>query len=142
MTVITHMAVGAAVGSVVDSRTAAFALGLLSHVPLDILPHYEFEKLWVEAVVATGVVAVLTWAGLLGAPIFWGIVGAAVPDFENFLWRLGYIPGERKIFPGHNPRLRGVLAHGRALGHRHALTQVAIVSAAIVVVLVSTSGVR
>ena len=55
MTVITHMAVGAAVGSLTDSPPLAAALVLLSHVPLDVIPHYEFERVWVEVAVVTAV---------------------------------------------------------------------------------------
>nr|CAI78456.1 hypothetical protein [uncultured Latescibacterota bacterium] len=137
MTVITHLAVGAAVGSFTDNAAGAAALGLVSHVPLDILPHYEFERMWVEVAAVAAVFVAMFAAGMAGTGVFWGAVGAVVPDLENLFWRIGLLPGERKIFPGHSLRLSRVLPHGRALGPRHALTQVAIVCASLAVVLLS-----
>ena len=137
MTVITHMAVGAAVGSLVDGRGAAFLLGLASHVPLDILPHYEFEKMWVEVAVVAAALGTMLVLGLGGTGVFWGAVGAVVPDLENLLWRLGVLPDERKIFPGHSPRLKRFFPHGRSLGLPHALTQVLMVCASVLVVVMN-----
>ncbi len=138
MTAITHLAVGAAAGSFTDNAAGAAALGLLSHVPLDILPHYEFDRMWVEVAVVVAVFAAMLAAGMARTGVFWGAVGAVVPDIENLLWRAGVLPDERKVFPGHSPRLAGIFPHGRTLGPRHALTQVAIVCASIVVVFLST----
>jgi hypothetical protein len=137
LTVITHLAVGAAAGSFTDSQAGAALLGLVSHVPLDVLPHYEFEKMWVEVAVVSAVFAAMLAAGMGRTGIFWGAVGAVVPDIENLLWKVGILPRERKIFPGHSPRLSKVFPHGRSLGPRHALTQVAIVCASAAVVFLS-----
>jgi hypothetical protein len=134
LTVITHMAVGAAAGSFVENEGAAALLGLLSHVPLDLVPHYEFEKLWVEVVAVIVFFGGMLLAGLGGTTVFWGALGAAVPDIENLAWRLGILPGRLKVFPGHSERLSRVLRHGRALSPKHALTQIAIVSVCIVIV--------
>ena len=92
MTVITHLAVGAAAGSLTDNASGAALLGLLSHVPLDVLPHYEFDKMWVEVAALAAVFAVMLAAGMGRTGIFWGAVGAVVPDIENLLWRLGVLP--------------------------------------------------
>lgn len=137
MTVITHLAVGAAAGSFTDNAAGAALLGLVSHVPLDILPHYEFEKMWVEVAVVVAVFAAMLAAGMGRTGIFWGAVGAVVPDIENLLWRLGILPDERKVFPGHSPRLYRFFPHGRTLGPRHALTQIALVCASLVVIVMS-----
>lgn len=134
---MTHMAVGAAVGSLTDSATGAALLGLASHVPLDVMPHYEFQKMWVEAAVVLGVFGAMLFAGMERSGIFWGVLGAAVPDIENLLWRLGILPDEKKIFPGHSPRMSRFLPHGRSLGPRHAVTQVAIVCVSLTVVFLS-----
>ena len=137
MTVITHMAVGAAAGSFTGSPAGAALLGLVSHVPLDVLPHYEFEKTWVEVVTVSAIFVAMLAAGMGRTGIFWGAVGAVVPDIENLLWRVGVLPREKKVFPGHSPRLSRIFPHGRSLGPRHALTQVAIVCASVAVVFLS-----
>ncbi len=137
MTVITHLAVGAAAGSFTDNAAGAALLGMLSHVPLDVLPHYEFDKMWLEVAAVSAVFAAMLVAGMGRTGIFWGAVGAVAPDIENLLWKVGILPRERKVFPGHSPRLSRVFPHGRSLGPRHVLTQVAIVCASVAVVLLS-----
>jgi hypothetical protein len=134
------MAVGAAVGTLTDNAAGAALLGLASHVPLDLMPHYEFEKMWVEVAVVVGVLGTMLAAGMWRSGIFWGALGATVPDIENLLWRLGVIPDERKIFPGHSPRLKRFFPHGRTLGARHALTQVAMIAASVAIVFVSIAS--
>ncbi|MCK4510847.1 hypothetical protein KAW64_03865, partial [bacterium] len=99
--------------------------------------HYEFEKMWVEVAVVSAVFAAMLAAGMGRTGIFWGAVGAVVPDIENLLWKVGILPRERKIFPGHSPRLSKIFPHGRSLGPRHALTQVAMVCASAAVVFLS-----
>jgi hypothetical protein len=137
LTVITHMAVGAAVGSFTDSAPVAALLGLLSHVPLDVLPHYEFERMWVEVAFVSAAFAAMLVSGMGRTGIFWGAFAAAVPDIENLLWKTGILPGDWKIFPGHSRRWFRFLPHGRTLGPRHALTQLGIVFASLAVVLLS-----
>lgn len=137
MTVITHLAVGAAVGSFTDNAGGAALLGLLSHVPLDVLPHYEFDRMWVEVAVVSAVFVAMLAAGMGRTGIFWGALAAVVPDVENLFWRLGILPDEKKIFPGHSLRLSKVFPHGRTLGPRHALTQVAMICASLAVVFLS-----
>lgn len=137
MTVITHMAVGAAVGTVTDRGLVAAVLGLASHVPLDVLPHYEFEKMWVEVAVVAAFFAAMLAAGMGGTGVFWGAVGAVLPDAENLLWRTGLLPEEKKVFPGHSLRMAGAFRHGRTLGPRHALTQLALIAVSIAVVAAS-----
>ena len=131
MTVLVHMAVGAAAGSFVGGRGTAFAAGLLSHIPLDVIPHYEFDKMWIEASIVTAVFVAMLALGLGGTTVFWGALGAAVPDIENLLWRRGIIPGRWKVFPGHSERLSKYVPHGRALPLRHAWWQAAIALAAV-----------
>ncbi len=135
MTVLAHMAVGGAVGSFAEGRGFPFALGLLSHVPLDVIPHYEFEKMWLEAAVVVAALGGMILAGYGGTGIFWGALGAVVPDLENLLWRLGILPGRWKMFPGHARWLRRVIPHGRSLSARHVWWQVALVCLSLGVVL-------
>jgi len=123
VTVLTHMAVGGAVGSLVEGRGLAFGLGLVSHVSLDVIPHYEFEKMWLEVAIVAAFFGTLLATGRAGTGLFWGALGAVLPDLENLLWRLGFLPEDRKIFPGHSKRFWRLLPHGRALGVRHAWWQ-------------------
>jgi len=134
LTVVTHMAVGAAVGTLTDNAAGAVLLGLASHVPLDVMPHYEFQRMWVEVAVVLGVFGAMIAAGLGSSGVFLGALGAAIPDIENLLWRLGILPDERKVFPGHSPRLARFVPHGRSLGPRHAWTQVAMIAVSLVIV--------
>lgn len=129
MTVLAHMAVGGAVGSFVDGRSAPFAMGLASHVLLDVIPHYEFDKVWVEAGIAVGVLGSMLALGYGGTAVFWGALGGAVPDIENFLWRRGILPERWKVFPGHTRWLARFLPHGRSLSVRRAWWQVVLVAA-------------
>jgi hypothetical protein len=133
VTALTHMAVGGAVGSLAGGRGAAFGLGMLSHIPLDVMPHYEFEKMWLEVAAVAAFFGTMIVTGHAGSGIFWGALGAVLPDMENLLWRLGIIPDQGKVFPGHSRRFARFLPHGRALGVRHAWWQGAIVASAVAV---------
>lgn len=142
MTVLTHMAVGGALGSLVGGRIAPFALGLGSHVVLDVIPHYEFERMWIEAAVAVGVLGGLIAVGRADTGVFWGALGGVLPDIENLLWKQGILPGRWKVFPGHNRRLRKYLPHGRSLPLRHVWWQVGLVVASAIVAARSLVGPR
>lgn len=134
MTVLAHMVVGGAVGSLVGGRGIALAAGLASHVPLDIVPHYEFDKMWLEAAFAAALLGGIVVTGHAGTGLFWGAIGAAVPDLENLFWRLGILPGSWKIFPGHSRKYGRFLRHGRSLGVGHVWWQVAVGAAAVAVI--------
>jgi hypothetical protein len=129
------MAVGAAAGSFVEHGGAAALLGAASHVALDVMPHYEFDKIWVELTAVVAVFGGLLLAGLGGSTLFWGALGAAVPDAENLAWRLGLLPGKFKFFPGHSEHLSGILPHGRPLPRRYALSQVALIAVCFLIVV-------
>lgn len=134
MTVLVHMAVGAATGTLLAGRGAAFLAGVVGHVPLDLIPHYEFEKMWVEAAVAAAFFGGLIAAGFGGSGVFWGALGAVLPDLENLLWRVGVLPERAKVFPGHSGRYKRFLRHGAQLGVEHAWWQAAIAAGAALVV--------
>jgi hypothetical protein len=131
VTALVHMAVGGAVGSLVGGRGGAFALGVASHVPLDVGPHYEFGRMWIEVIVVSGVLGGMVVTGHAGSPVFWGAVGAVAPDIENVLWRSGALPEKWKLFPGHALRLWRFFPHGRTLGTRHIWWQVVLGAAAV-----------
>lgn len=135
MTVLAHMVVGGAVGSLVEGRGVALAAGLASHVPLDVIPHYEFDKMWLEAALVALLLGALALTGYAGTGIFWGAVGAAAPDIENLFWRMGVLPDTRKVFPGHSRRYGRYLRHGTSLSVRHVWWQAALGAAALAVIV-------
>jgi hypothetical protein len=106
---VTHVAAGALLGSFLSNGLIAFAVGFASHIPLDVIPHIDFEDFRVDAVVSVGLLgAILLVSGF--SPVFLGSLGAVAPDFENLLWKVGVIPERRKIFPTHS----GLIKHGQA----------------------------
>ncbi|MBM3319079.1 MAG: hypothetical protein FJY73_00185 [Candidatus Eisenbacteria bacterium] len=110
MTTITHAAAGAALGSLGLGSPASFLAGMASHLPLDLVPHWDLKRTWIDTVLTVGALGAL-WIATGASPLFWGAAGAALPDLEHLL------PLRRKYFPGHGAR------HGRALGRAHALPQ-------------------
>jgi hypothetical protein len=94
-----HVATGAAVGAITDSRPAALALGPVLHLAGDVMPHEDIPSTRFELV--TGVGAVLLLAASCGPlhPAIFGAVAASIEDLEHVL-RLPR-PGGRKLFPSH-----------------------------------------
>jgi len=114
MTTIAHTAVGGMIGGLGFGSPVSFLLGVASHLPLDLVPHWDIKRVWIDTVLTIGCLGVLLI--LFGSsPIFWGAAGAALPDAEHLLLR------GRKLFPGHGR------THGRALPIRFALWQLLIV---------------
>jgi len=106
---VTHVAAGAVIGVLVDSRLAAFLIGFVSHIPLDAVPHIDFKDYRIDAVLTIGLLAgIFVFTGL--TPILFGAVGAVVPDLENLLWKTGIIDEKHKVFPTHS----GLIKHGQA----------------------------
>ncbi|MGD9401765.1 MAG: hypothetical protein PVF95_05800 [bacterium] len=129
---VTHVAVGALVGSFFGSSLASFLVGLASHIPLDIIPHLDFENLWVDAALTVALLlGVLVMFGF--SPVFFGALGAVAPDLENLLWRLGVLPEERKIFPTHS----GLLKHGTTRSARGFWPSLAMVAVSVAIVAVA-----
>jgi hypothetical protein len=94
-----HVATGAAVGAITDSRLAALAIGPVLHLAGDVMPHEDIPSTRFELV--TGAGAVLLLAGRCGPlhPAIFGAVAASIEDLEHVL-RLPR-PGGRKLFPSH-----------------------------------------
>jgi len=106
---VTHVAAGAVIGILVDSRLSAFLLGVVSHIPLDAVPHIDFKDYRIDAVLTIGLLAgIFAFTGF--SPILLGAVGAVVPDLENLLWKMGIIEEKHKVFPTHS----GLIRHGQA----------------------------
>ena len=129
---MTHVAVGALIGSFFESSVASFLLGLGSHIPLDAIPHYDFENLWVDAALTVALlIGVLLVFGL--SPVFFGALGAVAPDLENLLWRTGLLAEERKVFPTHS----GLIKHGAAKPAKGWLAGLAMVVVSVAIVAVA-----
>jgi hypothetical protein len=107
-----------------------------------VIPHYEFERMWIEAAVAVGVLGGLIAAGRADTGVFWGALGGVLPDVENLLWKQGILPGRWKVFPGHSRRFSKYLPHGRSLSARHVWWQVGLVAASALVAARSLVGPR
>ncbi len=131
MCLFSHVAAGALAGALSPNPHWAPLFGLGSHVLLDILPHYDFEKTLSEAIFAICAVTVLAVGGVLHTAVVLGIIFGVIPDIENLLWRLGKIRDDQKIFPGHVK----ILPHGRAAGIANLYLQV-VASAVVLILLV------
>jgi hypothetical protein len=129
---ITHVAVGALLGSFFGSSLVSFFVGLASHIPLDAVRHLDFENLWVDAALTVALlIGVLVVFGF--SPVFFGALGAVAPDIENLLWRVGLLPEERKVFPTHS----GLIRHGTAKPARGWLTGLAMVAVSVAMIAVA-----
>ncbi len=98
MFVTTHAAIGALVGAVVPSPTAAFSLGFLSHFLVDRIPHGDEHMLdgyksgdkikravayvSIDAVIAMYVTLLIlsNAPAHLHAAMKWGLIGSILPD--------------------------------------------------------------
>jgi hypothetical protein len=132
-----HVAVGALVGGVVGDRLYAFLVGVASHIPLDAMPHIDFEDFRVDAAMSVALLAgIFAFSGF--SPMFVGALGAVAPDFENLLWKLGIIQEEKKVFPTHS----GLIKHGRAKAGSGPATEVLMsaFSVAVVVLAIMIGG--
>lgn len=99
MIVSLHVATGAAVGAITNSRLAALALGPVLHLAGDVMPHEDIPSTRFELVSGAG--AVLLLAARYGTlhPALFGAVAASIEDLEHVL-RLPR-PAGRKLFPSH-----------------------------------------
>lgn len=131
MCLFSHVAAGALAGALSPNPYWAPFFGLGSHVLLDILPHYDFERMLNEFIFTICAVAVLAIGGVLHTAVVLGIVFGTLPDLENLLWRMGKIKNDQKIFPGHER----ILPHGRTAGITNLYLQI-VASAAVLILLI------
>ncbi len=108
MSVYGHVAIGAALGSLTPHPAAALALGMLAHVPADLVSHRDFSR-WAELFMAAAALILYTWLGDFKLTVALGAVGGALPDVENLI-RLRAGAGARKFFPSHSDAFK----HGDA----------------------------
>ncbi len=122
MCLFTHFAAGALAGGLTGNVWAGAAAGMASHAVLDAIPHYDHPDWRLE--LAAGVISLIllllmpfaTLAAVVG-----GIFGM-VPDLENLFQKLGKMRRDQFIFPSHT----GLIPHGRTLGPRSLVWQLAI----------------
>lgn len=134
---VTHVAAGALIGGLMGGRLYAFLIGFASHIPLDAIPHIDFEDFRVDAVMSVALLGgIFAFSGF--SPIFVGALGAVAPDFENLLWKMGIIEERSKIFPTHS----GLIRHGRARAGSGPATEVLMsaFSVAVVVLAIMIGG--
>lgn len=112
MCLFTHVAAGAVMGALSPTPYAVPFLGLGSHVVLDIIPHYDIDKMRYEIFLAVAAIAAIALGGALDGKVALGIAFGLLPDLENLLWKLGKIRDDQKIFPGH----RKLIPHGAVTG--------------------------
>jgi hypothetical protein len=127
----THVAVGAVAGALSPTPYVApfFALG--SHVLLDIVPHYDIDKMRYEFMLALCAIAAVALGQALSLKVILGIAFGLAPDFENLLWKRGIIRDDQKIFPGH----RKLIPHGMVVGAANLYLQAALSVVAIAFVI-------
>lgn len=94
-----HVATGAAVGALMDSRLGALAVGPLLHVAGDRMPHWDIDDRRFELVTSIGGVIALALARGPLDPATIGGFSSAFPDVEH-VFRFPR-PGGRKLFPSH-----------------------------------------
>jgi hypothetical protein len=127
----THIIVGALAGSAAPHVALAPVFGLGSHIVLDVVPHYDFEKVGTELFLGGAALLMLGLLGVLDVNAFLGGLFGALPDLENLLWKWGILPEEKKIFPSHS----GVIPHGREVGPRNLILQTILAGLSVVIMV-------
>jgi len=112
MCLFTHFAAGALVGGATGNVGLAVIAGLVSHLPLDALPHYDFPDWRVELLGGLVALAVLLLFPFATWPAVAGGLAGMVPDLENLLQKLGRLSRRRFVFPSHT----GLIPHGPEVG--------------------------
>jgi len=122
MCLFTHFAAGALAGGVTGNVYLGAVAGLASHAVLDVIPHYDHPDWRVEMLGGLlGLVLLLLMPFSSGPAVVGGLFGM-IPDLENLFQKLGRMGRDKFLFPTHT----GLLPHGRALGPRTLVWQVAI----------------
>ena len=127
---VTHMIIGAALGSRAPSVPSAAALGLFSHAVLDMIPHSDYDDVASGLADVGAVTASLLAARGAGldARTLAGAVAAVLPDIEVGLRYLGLWPF-RALFPTHS----GQLPHGKTSTGKGILIQAGMVAGGLLV---------
>jgi len=122
MSGVTHAAVGAALGATLNNPLPAFAVGAVSHLVLDALPHNEWFPVWLEVAFSVAALGLLGLFSLSTYPgMFWGALGAVTPDMEIVvltLWRGREPEREDALFHRlvHQPAAHGTFTRSIQVG--------------------------
>ena len=99
MVITPHLLAGAAIGAHSPNVWAAFCFGLLSHYLLDSLPHWEYlkdikikkfnelVKILIDFIIGSIIVIFLFLSSSFNIIIIFGIIGALLPDFIEFIYK-------------------------------------------------------
>ncbi len=102
MYVSTHFVTGAAIGKMVGNNWIAFILGILSHIILDIIPHHDYrgkKGAFLDTLI-TGAMAL--WLFSSPSYVFWGAIGATIPDLEVIISYVFFKKKGPRFFPTHS----------------------------------------
>ena len=92
MLITNHVVAGAVVGVVAPGPASAFALGIVSHVAMDSMPHWGHPdyEVFIKVAVVDGLVGLVTLATLARAAstdrrrtVVAGMLGACLPDADK-----------------------------------------------------------
>ncbi|MCP4231176.1 MAG: hypothetical protein GY771_13640 [bacterium] len=119
MSVFTHVAIGAAVGVASGNPVLAFLLGIASHAVADTMSHFDFENVWLETALAIVAGFFLWWLGGWQWAVFFGALGAALPDMEHLMYHIKLFKNKADMFPSHG----GTITHGREISPVNILFQ-------------------
>lgn len=101
-----HLCTGLLMGGLTNSSVAAFGIGFISHGILDMFPHHDYNSIGAAALdIVIGVITLKIFQAnfqYIALPLFWGALGATVPDLEVALKHL--LPRYRlkPLYPSHN----------------------------------------
>jgi len=108
MTGSVHAAIGSLIGSKIQNKPLAFALGLFSHFVGDVVPHHDLSAAEAPLVFAT--MARIGQQHGWNSSEFWAALGGICPDFEHIPAELRkdprrFEPMPEKLFPTHNSKV-------------------------------------
>lgn len=114
----THLVAGATAGFLAESPVEGFALGVLTHIVLDVIPHHDHETVvncFLDVAAGTAAFLLVMVIFRPDMRILWGAVGGVLPDIEIPLFHFRLI--RRRFFPSHSgwfphlstTRVRGLL---------------------------------
>ncbi len=122
MCLFTHFAAGALAGGLTGNIWLGAVAGIASHALLDAIPHYDHPDWRLELFGGMISLFLLLLMPFSTAPAVVGGIFGMVPDLENLFQKLGKMRRDQFIFPSHT----GLVPHGRTLGPRTLVWQLAI----------------
>jgi hypothetical protein len=109
-----HVAVGAAIGSIIGRPVSSFTVGIVSHAICDAVPHRDLTPAEEVPLIAAALGITAVRYGI-GSAAMAGAVGALLPDAEHLPVIAGVMSEEQEVFPTH---CRKGAFHGRKTASR------------------------